>query len=61
MKWILPITLWMLTAFIWGMVVMGNIYDGNGYLPPCQTEDSSHCYWDASNSGNGNGNDLVNP
>ncbi|AXC37862.1 hypothetical protein SEA_JACKO_2 [Microbacterium phage Jacko] len=30
-------------------------------LPPCPTEDSSHCYWDASNNGNGLGSDVVSP
>lgn len=30
-------------------------------LPPCPTEDSTHCYWDASESGNGLGSDLVHP
>lgn len=30
-------------------------------LPPCPTEDSTGCYWDASQSGNGLGVDVVNP
>jgi len=30
-----------------------------GYLPPCQTEDSVNCYWDASEQGNGLGNDFI--
>lgn len=30
-------------------------------LPPCPTEDSTGCYWDASESGNGLGNDVVTP
>lgn len=32
-----------------------------GMLPPCPTEDSTGCYWDASEHGNGQGSDLVNP
>lgn len=28
-------------------------------LPPCATEDSTGCYWDADTMGNGMGNDLV--
>lgn len=28
-------------------------------LPPCPTEDSDGCYWDASEQGDGNGNDVV--
>lgn len=31
------------------------------YLPPCPTEDSVQCYWDASTSGNGLGQGVVNP
>jgi hypothetical protein len=29
-------------------------------LPPCETEDSINCYWDADVQGNGQGQDLVN-
>lgn len=32
-----------------------------GWLPPCPTEDSTHCYWDASEQGNGLGEDFVSP
>jgi hypothetical protein len=28
-------------------------------LPPCVTEDSDNCYWDADTRGNGQGNDIV--
>lgn len=28
-------------------------------LPPCATEDSTNCYWDASAQGNGQGHDFV--
>jgi len=28
-------------------------------LPPCQTEDSNNCYWDAQTMGNGQGHDSV--
>lgn len=28
-------------------------------LPPCATEDSTNCYWDAQTQGNGQGTDLV--
>lgn len=30
-------------------------------LPPCATEDSEGCVWDASEQGNGKGHDVVNP
>jgi hypothetical protein len=30
-------------------------------LPPCPTEDSTHCYWDADTMGNHQGNDIVAP
>lgn len=30
-------------------------------LPPCPTEDSDHCYWDARTMGNGLGESFVNP
>lgn len=32
-----------------------------GTLPPCPTEDSVHCYWDATTQGNGHGTSVVNP
>lgn len=39
-------------------------HDTNGAdydsLPPCVTEDSDACYWDASEHGNGAGHDVVN-
>jgi len=28
-------------------------------IPPCDTEDSGHCYWDAANMGNGQGYSYV--
>lgn len=30
-------------------------------LPPCLTEDSTGCYWDADTQGNGDGRDVVTP
>jgi hypothetical protein len=30
-------------------------------LPPCPTEDSTGCYWDAETQGNGEGEDVVTP
>ena len=30
-------------------------------LPPCLTEDSTGCVWNASEQGNGQGHDVVNP
>lgn len=51
-------------ALIVGAVVGGTasglIHDATA-LPPCPTEDSVHCYWDASQAGNGIGSDIVNP
>ncbi|AWN04724.1 hypothetical protein HOT29_gp106 [Microbacterium phage Squash] len=35
----------------------GGEYDS---LPPCPTEDSVGCRWDASEQGNGEGHDVVN-
>lgn len=29
-------------------------------LPACETEDSTNCFWDASEQGNGLGEDLWN-
>lgn len=29
-------------------------------LPPCKSEDSTSCYWDADTMGNGYGHDVVN-
>lgn len=34
---------------------------GKDSLPPCPTEDSPGCVWDASEQGNGEGHDVVNP
>lgn len=28
-------------------------------LPPCETEDSNNCYWDADTMGNGEGHDSI--
>jgi hypothetical protein len=33
--------------------------DDGGWLPPCPTEDSDNCYWDAQTMGNGEGTDVV--
>ncbi len=33
---------------------------GGLILPACSTEDSVDCFWDASEQGNGLGNDLWN-
>lgn len=30
-----------------------------GMLPPCQSEDSTGCYWDGDTMGNGIGHDYV--
>jgi hypothetical protein len=30
-------------------------------LPPCQSESDSRCYWDASEMGNGIGQDFIAP
>lgn len=43
-----------------GSVVSGLVHDATA-LPPCPTEDSVHCYWDASTMGNGSGVDVVAP
>lgn len=28
-------------------------------LPPCPTEDSANCYWDAQTMGNGHGSSFI--
>ncbi len=28
-------------------------------IPPCKTEDSTECFWDAETMGNGNGNSFI--
>jgi hypothetical protein len=30
------------------------------FLPPCASEDSTNCRWDAAHQGNGQGNSFVN-
>ena len=32
---------------------------GTKTLPPCPTEDSTNCYWDASTHGNGQGISFI--
>lgn len=36
----------------------GGVYDS---VVPCATEDSTGCFWDASEQGNGQGHDVLNP
>jgi len=49
-------------CFAVSSVVTGFVHDAvSPDLPPCPTEDSPGCYWDASSSGNGRGVDVVNP
>jgi hypothetical protein len=45
---------------VWGVVIIASLTDSPGEsLPPCATEDSEGCYWDAETMGNGVGNDYV--
>lgn len=46
-------------AFV-GSTVSGLAHDATT-LPPCATEDSTGCYWDADTMGNGLGSDVVAP
>ena len=49
-------------GFIVGSLVSGLASDAmTPALPPCATEDSSQCYWDADTMGNGQGEDVVTP
>lgn len=52
-------------AFVSGLILGGLIigvwWSASDALPACQTEDSTHCYWDASEQGNGTGTDFVTP
>jgi hypothetical protein len=55
-------------GFLLGALLVGGLAgwflaltDATAGLPPCATEDSSHCYWDADTRGNGLGHDVVNP
>lgn len=59
---------WALNAAsaVLGFAVCAGILTATGALtadrlPPCPTEDSVQCYWDASTMGNGSGTDVVNP
>lgn len=41
-------------------VVIGHVSpNAEGPLPPCPTEDSTGCYWDADTMGNGEGEDSI--
>lgn len=33
--------------------------EGTMTLPPCATEDSTNCYWDAAHQGNGLGQSFI--
>lgn len=44
-----------------GLAYLDRAMDPGDLLPPCLTEDSTHCYWDASERGNGIGHDFINP
>lgn len=46
-------------GMILGTAVRYAIQDAT--LPPCPTEDSTACYWDADTQGNGLGADVVTP
>lgn len=46
-------------ALIVGMLNLAS--DRPDTLPPCPTEDSTHCYWDSSERGNGIGQDFIAP
>ena len=42
---------------IWGISLYSNQQEH--MLPPCASEDSTNCYWDAQTQGNGLGHDSV--
>lgn len=44
-----------------GGIIVGVAWSGADHLPPCQTEDATGCYWDASEQGNGAGHDFIAP
>lgn len=52
---------------IFGILLCIALNSLNGYtaqnmryaIPPCATEDSDNCYWDADTMGNGTGHDSV--
>lgn len=43
----------------WFLVVMSQRADTVDGLPPCATEDSTNCYWDADTMGNGEGLSFI--
>jgi len=42
-----------------GLIMTWALDVASDKLPPCATEDSVHCYWDADTMGNGVGHDVV--
>ena len=56
-----------LIGFIAGILLVIALTSANGVtpesvqnsIPPCATEDSDNCYWDAQTMGNGAGHDSV--
>lgn len=44
----------------WLAIVFAVLADTDAQLlPPCATEDSNNCYWDADTMGNGIGTDSI--
>ena len=54
-------------GFLFGIMLVIFVTSLNGHtvesvqysIPPCVTEDSNNCYWDAQTMGNGGGTDSV--
>jgi hypothetical protein len=62
LKWSWKIAFWVLLAIL-VLSHMGNAQKAPSVplsaFPPCETEDSQNCYWDAQTRGNGSGDSFI--
>ncbi|WP_289445418.1 hypothetical protein, partial [Klebsiella pneumoniae] len=42
-----------------GLIIVTLSNNKSDLLRPCRTDDGRHCYWDASQRGNGVGDDFI--
>jgi hypothetical protein len=50
----------LVSMFFFAFLVVLGLWGCLMIFPPCATEDSTYCLWDASEQGNGEGFDVIN-
>ena len=49
-----------LVIALFATILIGQSIEGNhNRIPPCATEDSDNCYWNAETMGNGKGQSFI--